>query len=85
MEDELCLLGVVRSTEIQKIETSFQKPSCIFTYLRIFLIHLDMIYSFILFLHFYLVCDTERVCTINLSPMDRQTSIKCAKRSIMEI
>lgn len=63
MEDELCLIGVVKSINIQKIETSFQKG---FMYLKIFLIHLDMIYSFIPFLNSYPVCATERVCTLKM-------------------
>lgn len=72
MEDDLCLLDVVKSIEIQKIETSFQKG---FMYPKIFLIYLDMIYSFILFLHSYPVHATKRVCTLKMSSMDRQASI----------
>lgn len=62
MEDEPCLLGVVKTIEIQMIETSFQKG---FMYFNIFLIHLDIMYSFILFLHSP-VWATEKVCTLKM-------------------
>lgn len=63
MEDELCLLSVVKRIGTQKTETSFQKGILC---LKLFLIHLDMIYSFILFLHSYPVCATERVSTFKM-------------------
>lgn len=67
-----CDSGVFKSIGIEKIDTSFQETSVSLTF---FLLHLDMIYSFFLFLQLYSDCATETVCDLKclqISSMDRQ-------------
>lgn len=61
MEYEMWFLGVVKGIGAEKIYTSFQEAS-----LKVFLLHLNMIYSFFLFLPLYSDCATETVCILKM-------------------